>query len=117
MSCWMGTTCAIVCKYVKEIIMYDSVFYYAVEQDGMSDLENRRDEFIFHYCCEALKRVSIRNAECSDMLSNFVDVVPQNTLIKFVRNAPRTLRWFRSDLTQDNIKMLQLERPEIELLN
>ena len=38
-------------------------------------------------------------------------------LIKFVRNAPPTLRWFRSDLTSDNMEMLRMERPEIELLN
>ena len=62
-------------SYVKEIILDDSVFFYAIEQDGMSDLENHIDEFIFHYCCEALERVTIRNAKCSDMLSNFVNVV------------------------------------------
>jgi hypothetical protein len=38
-------------------------------------------------------------------------------LIKFVRNAPPTLRWFRSDFTPDNMKILRMERPEIELLN
>ena len=105
-------------SFVKEIILDDSVFFYAIEQYGMSDLENHTNEFIFHYCCEVLERVTIRNAKCSDMLSNFVNVVPQNALIKFVRNAPVTLTLFsRSDLTQDNIKMLQLERPEIKLLN
>ena len=41
----------------------------------------------------------------------------QNMLIKFVRNAPPSLKWFRSDLTQGNIDMLQSERPGIELVS
>lgn len=39
-------------------------------------------------------------------------LIPQQTLIKFVRGAPR-LCWFRSDLTPDNVTMLQAERPNI----
>lgn len=41
----------------------------------------------------------------------------QNLLIEFVRDAPSTLRSFRSDLTAENIAMLRLERPEIDFLN
>lgn len=36
----------------------------------------------------------------------------QEGLMKFVRNAPK-LKWFRSDLTPENIAILQEERPEI----
>jgi len=39
----------------------------------------------------------------------------ENLLIDFVRNATR-LRWFRSDLTSENISMLQLERAEVEFV-
>lgn len=39
--------------------------------------------------------------------------VPQNALIKFVRNAPLILRWFQSDSSQENMDMLQLEQPSI----
>ena len=42
-------------------------------------------------------------------------MVPQNALIKFVRNAPPSLRWFRSYLTIEIMNMLRLERLEIEL--
>lgn len=41
---------------------------------------------------------------------------PQTTWIKFIRNAPRSLRWFRSDLSQDNIDMLRSERSENEFV-
>ena len=44
-------------------------------------------------------------------------IMPRNALIKFVRNAPPSLCWFRSDLTPENMNMLRLERPDIELLN
>ena len=45
------------------------------------------------------------------------DPIAQNVLINFVRNVPSTLVWFRSDLSTENIRMLQLERPGIELVN
>jgi hypothetical protein len=82
----------------------------------MSNLEIRRDTFIFHNYDKALvERVSIRNAKWFNYAS--VNVIPQNALIKFAGNAPPTLRWFRSDLTQENMHMLRLERSDIELLN
>jgi hypothetical protein len=65
-----------------------------------------------------LERISIKNAKFEDfMVDDHVVTIPQNALIKFVRNAPPTLRWFRSDFTPDNMKILRMERPEIELLN
>ena len=103
---------------IKEIIMNDSSFYCTQpEIDQMSDLENHRDTFIFHHCSKALERVSIRNVKWRSVSTCIIDVVPQDALIKFVRNAPPTLRYFRSDLTQENMTMLRLERPGIELLN
>ena len=74
------------------------------------DNEYHRATFLFCHCSKALERVSIQNMKCDD------EVVPQDVLIKFVRNVP-TLRWFRSDLTIENMNMLNLERPEIVLLN
>jgi hypothetical protein len=69
---------------------------------------------------KALECVSIRNAKWGSnnvtAVNRNLNEVPQNAPIKFVRSVP-SLRWFRSDLTQENMSMLQLERPEIELLN
>jgi hypothetical protein len=103
---------------LKEIIMDGSDFFYRTDQDSMlSNLENHIDKFIFHCCrSKALERVSIRNAKWFNH-NLIINLVPQNVLLKFVRNAPSSLRWFRSDLTQENMDMLRLERPEIELLN
>ncbi|OEU18131.1 hypothetical protein FRACYDRAFT_268865 [Fragilariopsis cylindrus CCMP1102] len=106
-------------KNLKVIMMDDSEFYNQDEREfeveEISDLENHRDTpnpnpFLFDCCSTALERVSIRNAKSSG------EVFPQNLLIKFVRNVP-TLRWFRSDLTEENMNMLRLERPDIEFLN
>ena len=44
------------------------------------------------------------------------EIIPQNALIKSVLDAP-PLRWFRSDLTQENMDMLRLKRPDVEVLN
>ena len=60
--------------------------------------------------------LSIKNATCR--LRNEEDSretaqpVPQEMLIKMVRRHP-SLRWLRSDLSEENIAMLQQERPEI----
>ena len=55
----------------------------------------------------------------NSLFDNYIDgiLIPQNALIKFVRNAPVSLLWFRSDLSRANIEMLQKERPGIEFLN
>jgi hypothetical protein len=99
---------------LREIIMDDSEFSDRGNDDDdyeMPIIENNRDKnFLLYHCSNALERVSIRNAKWRSK------VVPQNVLIKFVRNVP-TLRWFRSDLTIENMNMLNLERPEIVLLN
>ena len=105
---------------LKEIIMDDSEFVYDQRvKDTISNLENYGNNFIFHYCSEALERVSIRNAKVCEKLTRDEPTVAilQNALIKFVLNAPSSLRWFRSDLTQENIDMLKLERPKIECRN
>jgi len=43
--------------------------------------------------------------------------IPQQELIRVVRNAPPSLKWFWSDLTLDNITMLKKERPGIEFVS
>lgn len=60
-----------------------------------------------------LERLSIKNVR----LGYDGYMLPQNAVIKFVRNAPTSLRWFRSDLSHENMKMVRSERPEIELVN
>ena len=107
---------------LREIYMDNSVFCVedVDERDQLLDLEN--DEysniFLFHKCSsKLLERVSIRNAKWYTCGIRGETVIPQNALIKFVRNAPTSLRWFRSDLTKDNMTILRSERPDIELVN
>ena len=72
---------------------------------------------MFHYCSNKLERVSIRNARYRYRYHfdgiEMTPFLPQEVLIKFVRNAP-CLRYFRSNLTQENIAMLRREKPAIE---
>jgi hypothetical protein len=106
---------------LKEIIMDDTDFlvHSQVQSELISDLIERPNQFYIFEGCTSLERLSIKNAKCSSIadssLSQRVDI-PQNVLIKYARNAPTTLNWFRSDLTKDNIDMLKKERPEIEFL-
>mmetsp|Transcript_29749 Transcript_29749/g.33368 ORF Transcript_29749/g.33368 Transcript_29749/m.33368 type:complete len:91 (-) Transcript_29749:31-303(-) len=83
----------------------------------ISDLNNLPPNFIVHECgSKVLERFSIRNAKYHK-IDNTSGSVSQNMLIKFIRQAPATLTWFRSDLTQENIEMLTKEQPRIQLLN
>ena len=108
-------------KNLNEIIMDNCTFYCAYGMlNWMSDLttnqsSSRPKYFLFHRCRKGLERVSIQNATCYDTRGCNI-IIPQSALIKFVRNVP-TLKWFRSNLTEKNIYMLQKERPLIELLN
>ena len=80
---------------LKEIYMDGAQFYdddlpyaRAFENDDTPDI------FLFHQCSSTvLERISIRNARN----------ITQKMLIKFIRKAPTSLRWFRSDLTPANM--------------
>ena len=57
-----------------------------------------------------LRRVSLRKAKWYRK-GSFCPV-PQEALLKFVRCTP-SLKWFRSDLTIENVATLQKERPDL----
>jgi hypothetical protein len=68
-----------------------------------------------------LERVTLKNATYLERYgrrsgNSYWKKLPQEALIKFVRHTPK-LRWFCSDLTQDNIAILKEERPEVEFCN
>jgi len=109
---------------LREIIMDGSCFTCIGGVDGtigkISDLENHPRSFMFcRLESQVLERISIRRAKFRITYGDrrTYTAAPQNALIKFIRNAPRSLRWFRSDLSTENIAMLQLERPGIEFSN
>ena len=106
--------------------MDDSIF--VGYNDGLSNLENEKysNKFIFWKCrSKVLRNVSIKNARYyrdalvpeqfgfCQRLPQVLVPLPQKALIKFVRNGPPSLRYFRSDLTPANREMLRLERPDI----
>ena len=99
-------------KNLREIYMDDSNFYSGGALEKFSSLENDEysDIFLFHKCSKGLERVSIKNAK-NPTFHGEDGIFSQNVLIKFVRNTP-TLKWLRSDLTQDNIEMLQSEQEQ-----
>jgi hypothetical protein len=68
-----------------------------------------------------LERVTLKRAEYLQRSMNRASTIywtelPQETLVKFVRHTPK-LRWFCSDLTQDNVAILKEERPEVKFCN
>ena len=113
------------CNNVRSITMNDCDFY-SRDMDQLADLTRHDNVFIFHDCFTRntnLERISIRGIQYTTFTTPATNhKIPQNALIKLVRNAPASLKSFRSDLTTENIKMLHTERDElgkskIELLN
>jgi hypothetical protein len=60
--------------------------------------------------CRCLERVGIKNATWGHGAQ--AQPISQAMIVKFVRQTP-TLRWLLSHLTDENVSMLQHERPEI----
>ena len=92
---------------LKEITLDNRRFFVNFNQRDMADTTNN-GKFLFQKCASnnpMLAQVSMKHA-----IDNFNKPVPQSVLMKFVRNVP-SLIYFRSDLTPDNIAILQLERP------
>jgi hypothetical protein len=101
------------CNSLKEIHMDHISFYYddIRHKNKFADLKNHHELFLFHKCCKAFERVSIRNMNYRSRFDVDEDqkfIFTQNALIKFVRNAHPSLHWFRSDLTQENIDILSI---------
>ena len=65
---------------------------------------------------QCLEKVSCRRARWYNEKSRFVIIGEtkegQASLMRFVRSAGK-LKWFRSDLTDENISILQKERPDV----
>ena len=106
-------------NHLKEIYMNDCVFVNNEDSQAIWDMNGNPNIFIFHKCSKSLERVSIKNARYAsgDYFNGESICLPQRALIKFIRNAPSSLKWFRSDLGQENINMLRMERPDIEFVS
>lgn len=109
---------------LKELHMDDALIMISESKfDAYSNLDTENEvvsnQFLLHECSsKVLERVSMRNAKmCHRTATPLIPAIPQKALMKFILNAPTTLRWFRSNLTPENIEILHKERPEIELVS
>jgi hypothetical protein len=101
-------------KSLKEIIMDDSTFNcLGVENHAVMLFSESTptSRCIFWLCNAKLEKVSLKNSK-SYIFGNPPQAIPQLALLKFVR-CTRTLRWFRSDLTPENVSVLKAERPDV----
>ena len=104
-------------RNLKEIDMDGACFHGSITKFADLDDDKHSHIFLFHKLhSNVLETVSIKNVRSRHSYRTRTHTLPQNALIKFIRNAPMSLRWFRSDLFQDNIDMLRSERPEIEFV-
>ena len=112
---------------LKELSMDDSFF--CIDNDNtinaISNLDTDDEvvskQFLLCECSsKVLELVLMRNTMMRVVARTegiFDDAIPQRALMKFIRNAPTTLRWFRSNLTKNNIELVRHERPGIEFVS
>jgi hypothetical protein len=89
--------------------------------DGACFIDPRGRQNLFGYLQGDLERVSIKGARWIRHKGAVPAPIPQATLIRFVKKegkesrwlGPMRLKWFRSDLTPENVAMLQVEHPAI----
>ena len=111
---------------LKEIYMDHSTFKFytyfiqngpPTEYERISNLNDYPNTFLLSKYSKRLERVSIWDANYYNFTTtDMVATRSQNFLIKLISKAPTMLHWFRSDLTKENISMLQQERPGIQFL-
>ena len=110
---------------IREVFMDDAVLYVPVagpytypvpqtpEERVLGVLESDKHRLsIFFFLSSTLERVSIKNLGVYAYGDKTSLKISQKALIKFVRSTPH-LVWLRSDLSAENVAMLQAERPEI----
>ena len=83
--------------------------------DGFS-LWNEPSRYLFERC-PGIERLSIKDCAYDEFDVEEVETeLPQEDLIQMVRNHP-SLRWLRSDLSAENVAMLQQECPEMTFVS
>lgn len=91
-------------------------------EESFSNMNHPEQNYVLQFC-KSLERLSIKRATWGLMQSDDQDddvphaePLSQEMLMKMVRNLPN-LRWLRSDLSPENIAILQQERPEITFVS
>jgi hypothetical protein len=97
----------------SELVTYDFV----TVAENMFSFSGREHLFQAN---KGIERLSIKNItwKCIPLMSDEEtgEPVTQEMLIKMVRNLP-SLCWLKSDLSDENVAMLQAERPEITFVS
>lgn len=107
---------------VNDVCLDDSVLHFWPLYPITSVLMNsNHPRYLFDGCRLSLQRVSFKNFRYHDDETSYAPrseypAVPQVGLIKFFRRTP-TLKWFRSDLTPENVAMLHRERPDVTFVS
>ena len=93
-----------------------SAFHGTVEERQEYGREDERS--YLWMSCPRLERVSMKGAtlRLATACRLTTEPVPQEMIIKFVRRH-HPLRWLHSDLTVENVAMLQQERPEVTFVS
>ena len=96
-------------------IVFDPTLHHEEGIEMLNEDLSNRGSYVWK-SLSRLERLSMKNASYESHFHCGPHLFSQNMLIKLVRHHP-TLRWLRSDLTDENIAMLNEERPEVTLVN
>jgi hypothetical protein len=102
------------CNNLTEMYLDDS--YFGILTVNVFSIIVNPGRFHLFYENEQIERLSINNITWKRTPRSAVEPVTQGMLVKMVRTLPK-LRWLRSDLSAENVAMLQKERPEITFVS
>lgn len=103
-------------RSLKELAIADHSLFFKNPKSILEEEEEDDEHYdIFKYCRKRLEKISIKHVRVLYGCKQY-GPLSQTALVKLVRSTPQ-LRWFRSDLTPQNIQMLQQERPEITFIS
>jgi hypothetical protein len=103
--------------YIDELCINNSVFHCHPNVLVRYSNGSNYNYYLWIYY-RRLERISMNAVSCwcCGARGDVEEPMLQEAIVKMVRHTP-TLHWLRSDLTEENVAMLQNERPEVTFVS
>jgi hypothetical protein len=116
-------SCFRMASTLRELYLEDSVLLFSCAEREINLMlasepmqeQAEGDIWLFCECPSPLERIDLKGVRYSSDTGRRLPI-PQKALVKLVRRSPN-LKWLRSDLSKENIAMLQLEKFDLTFLS
>jgi hypothetical protein len=104
--------------YIDELCIDNYVFHCHPDVLVRYSNGSNSNYYSWMYYYRRLERISMKDVSCwcCGARGDVKEPMPQEAIIKMVRHTT-TLHWLRSDLTKENVAMLQNKQPEVTFVS